>query len=406
MLRNNVIRTLFKFVGGNALAQIIIILGTPILTRLYSPDDFGIYASFMSIILIIGVIASGRYDQIMYNFDQDEKWITCFCNGVIIALVLSVVMLFGLGAIYYCLDDFSLVYFLIPPSVFTFAVIQLYTSFYSLTRQYKKIIALNFLRSLSIIIFQYILYKNSSLGLALGFLLSQVICILYCIYASEFSYTKINFNFFMKKNATLSSMQSLSNSFSSQLPVFVIPGQYGFAALGLYGLAIRLTQIPITFFTNAVRPYILGELNKNKKNHQKIYKILWVSSSLLLILGALGIVLINLFAASFFRIYAGEEWTDAGEIAGVLSWWLLVAFANVTSTSYLTIMGRFKSLFIYDSVLLLFRGAIALYSVYYQLSFINFLYLYSMLGMIFNFGIIIYAIKCGYKNARYINCND
>ncbi|EOI5752643.1 lipopolysaccharide biosynthesis protein, partial [Enterobacter hormaechei] len=159
MLRNNVIRTLFKFVGGNALAQIIIILGTPILTRLYSPDDFGIYASFMSIILIIGVIASGRYDQIMYNFDQDEKWITCFCNGVIIALVLSVVMLFGLGAIYYCLDDFSLVYFLIPPSVFTFAVIQLYTSFYSLTRQYKKIIALNFLRSLSIIIFQYILYK-------------------------------------------------------------------------------------------------------------------------------------------------------------------------------------------------------------------------------------------------------
>ncbi|WP_449549910.1 oligosaccharide flippase family protein [Lelliottia amnigena] len=395
-----------KFVGGNALAQIIIILGTPILTRLYSPDDFGVYASFMSIILILGVIASGRYDQIMYNFDQEDEWITCFCNGVIIAIVLSVVMLFGFGAIYFFVDESSLVYFLIPPSVLTFAVIQLYTSFYSLTRQYKTIIILNFLRSSTIIILQYILYKNSSWGLALGFLLSQVICIIYCMFVSKVFYKKINFNFFMKKNATLSSMQSLSNSFSSQLPVFVIPGQYGFAALGFYGLAIRLTQIPITFFTNAVRPYILGELNKNKRDNQKIYKILWLSSLMLLILGALGIILINLFATSFFKIYAGETWADAGEIAGILSWWLLVAFANVTSTSYLTIMGRFKSLFIYDSVLLIFRSSVALYSVYYHLSFVNFLYLYSMLGMIFNFGIIIYAIKCGYKNARYINCNS
>lgn len=113
----------------------------------------------------------------------------------------------------------------------------------------------------------------------------------------------------------------------------------------------------------------------------------------------------KLFCYTLFIAYAGKEWGSAGEIAGILSWWLLVAFANVTSTSYLTIVGRFKSLFIYDTILLLCRSAVALYSVYYHLSFIKFLYLYSFLGMIFNLGIIIYAIKCGYKNAKCTNSN-
>ncbi|MHO98930.1 hypothetical protein D9H90_24365, partial [Escherichia coli] len=69
----------------------------------------------------------------------------------------------------------------------------------------------------------------------------------------------------------------------------------------------------------------------------------------------IGIILINLFATDFFIIYAGEEWEGAGEIASALAWWLLVSFANVTSTSYLTVIGRFRSLFIYDMFLLVFR---------------------------------------------------
>ncbi|HDV3357353.1 TPA: oligosaccharide flippase family protein, partial [Escherichia coli] len=219
-----------------------------------------------------------------------------------------------------------------------------------------------------------------------------------------------NFNFEFKvvfikaREAGLSSVQSLANSFSSQLPVLFIPGQYGYYTVGLYGLAVRLTQIPIIFFTNAVRPYILGELNKKKNDYRLLSKILWRSSALLLILSILGIVLINLFAEDFFKFYAGEEWKDAGKIASVLSWWLLIAFANVTSTSYLTVVGRFKSLFIYDMLLLVFRLMSVCYSFYADLSFLNFIYIYSILGMFFNLGIIGYAIKCGIQDAKNINC--
>lgn len=399
--------TLIKVIGGNALAQIIVILGTPLLTRMYQPSDFGIYSTIMAVVLIVGIIACGRYDQIMYNFNDKYSWYKCFCNGVVIATYISLFCLIVTSILFF-LFKFDVTYFIIAPSVLTFAILQLYTSYFSLYAYYRIIIILNIIRSSSLIVLQLMLFKVIENGLVVSFLISQIICVLFCLSFAGKLNKNFNFEFkvvFIKaREAGLSSVQSLANSFSSQLPVLFIPGQYGYYTVGLYGLAVRLTQIPIIFFTNAVRPYILGELNKKKNDYRLLSKILWRSSALLLIISILGIVLINLFAEDFFKFYAGEEWKDAGKIASVLSWWLLIAFANVTSTSYLTVVGRFKSLFIYDMLLLVFRLMSVCYSFYADLSFLNFIYIYSILGMFFNLGIIGYAIKCGIQDAKNINC--
>ncbi len=46
-----------KLVTGTTFAQIIAILASPLLTRLYGPEAFGFLALFTSITSIIGVIA-------------------------------------------------------------------------------------------------------------------------------------------------------------------------------------------------------------------------------------------------------------------------------------------------------------------------------------------------------------
>ncbi|EGW82559.1 glycosyltransferase [Escherichia coli STEC_94C] len=96
--------TISKVIGGNALAQIIVILGTPLLTRIYQPSDFGIYSTIMAVVLILGVIACGRYDQIMYNFDDKYSWYICFCNGLVIAICISLLCLIATGALFYFLN--------------------------------------------------------------------------------------------------------------------------------------------------------------------------------------------------------------------------------------------------------------------------------------------------------------
>ena len=47
---------------GTALAQILLIAISPILTRLYTPAEFGTFALFTSLTSAIAVVAAGRYE--------------------------------------------------------------------------------------------------------------------------------------------------------------------------------------------------------------------------------------------------------------------------------------------------------------------------------------------------------
>ncbi|WP_318390411.1 lipopolysaccharide biosynthesis protein [Enterobacter sp.] len=396
---------IIKFISGNALSQIFLILGTPLITRVYNPNDFGVYSVILSIILILGVIGTGRYDQIMYKFQEENEWNECFNNGVIINLIVSTITLLAVIIINYHLG-IPKIYLLLSPLIFTFALIQLLTSLFSLHGNYKCIIYSNILRTLTLIISQFAFFKFNSIGLILGLIFSQFMTLFFLIYIGLKSET-LDYKFKWVKHGyrelIFSSVQSLSNSFSSQLPVLFIPQLYGMTLLGLYGLAMRLTQLPITFFTNAIRPYIMGELNRNINKKETVFSILWKSSASLLLLSIVGIIMISAFAESFFRVYAGDTWAYAGNIASILSIWLLVAFANVVATSYLTVNAKYLSLLLYDSVLLIMRGGVIVFSFYYEMSFTAFLYSYSLLGMIFNLGIILYAVYCGWRNTKGTN---
>ena len=62
-----------KLVTGTTLAQIIVVLTSPLLTRLYGPEAFGFYALFASITGILGVIACMRYELAIMLPKTDEE---------------------------------------------------------------------------------------------------------------------------------------------------------------------------------------------------------------------------------------------------------------------------------------------------------------------------------------------
>ena len=82
---------ILKLVSGTAFAQIITILASPILTRLYSPEAFGFLAIFISITSIIGVIACMRYELAIMLPKSDEK-----AANLLALCLLSVVAISGL----------------------------------------------------------------------------------------------------------------------------------------------------------------------------------------------------------------------------------------------------------------------------------------------------------------------
>src|SRR5690554_8147650 len=62
-------------IGGTASAQLLSVLAIPFITRLYSPDDFGLLAAFTAFLAFFTVLSAARFDLAipLPESDQDRS---------------------------------------------------------------------------------------------------------------------------------------------------------------------------------------------------------------------------------------------------------------------------------------------------------------------------------------------
>ena len=58
--------------SGTAISQGILIAATPILTRIFSPENFGIFALYLSIVGTISLVSSWKYELAIVLPDKDD----------------------------------------------------------------------------------------------------------------------------------------------------------------------------------------------------------------------------------------------------------------------------------------------------------------------------------------------
>ena len=74
---------------GSTLSQAIPNAVSPILTRIYKPEDFGLYAVYIAIITILGTVVSGRYELAIMLPKKDEDAINIFALGLLITVLMT-----------------------------------------------------------------------------------------------------------------------------------------------------------------------------------------------------------------------------------------------------------------------------------------------------------------------------
>ena len=87
-------RNVLTLMTGTTIAQAIPIAISPILTRLYTPKDFGVLALFVAITSIFGSIANGRYELAIMLPKKDEDAINIFASTTIFIIHASLQFLF------------------------------------------------------------------------------------------------------------------------------------------------------------------------------------------------------------------------------------------------------------------------------------------------------------------------
>jgi len=86
-------RNVLTLMTGTTIAQAIPIAISPILTRIYTPKDFGVFALYMSVASIVSVIATGRYELAIMLPKKDEDAINIVALSIIISFLVSFITL-------------------------------------------------------------------------------------------------------------------------------------------------------------------------------------------------------------------------------------------------------------------------------------------------------------------------
>ena len=81
------LKNVFTLVSGSVAAQAITILALPVLTRLWSPKDFGLFASYVAIVSILEVLFMGRFDMALMLPKKNKDALNVMLLGFYLSII-------------------------------------------------------------------------------------------------------------------------------------------------------------------------------------------------------------------------------------------------------------------------------------------------------------------------------
>ncbi|RXE55291.1 polysaccharide biosynthesis protein [Methanoculleus taiwanensis] len=343
--------------SGTVLAQLIGIVTLPIITRLYSPSDLGVLAVYSSILSIVVVAASFRYEFAYPLPKQDETAANLFALCLLLLIVTSIgftfVILFAGDILVTVFHLESLVQYLwlLILGFFGMGLYTILNHWAIRQRDYRRITYTKINQSASgaacKILLGFISY--GPIGLIIGQIVSQVFGV------STFSRAMWKTEWDSLRKISIDGIKSVAkeywsfpafnlpasivNTLSLQVPALMLLAIYGSQTVGLYALAQSLLVLPGSVISTSLAQAFLGEASKMVREDSLELKPLYITTVRHLSLIAVPLIGIPaLLAPIVVPIIFGEVWIDAGWYCLPLALMVIPQFV-VSPTSKLTIYG-------------------------------------------------------------------
>ena len=89
--RGGVVRNVIVLAGGTALAQVLTVAFSPVITRLYTPHDFGLLSVYTSILSVLAIVGCWSYEQAIPLPRDDESAVRLIVLSMSIVAMMSCV---------------------------------------------------------------------------------------------------------------------------------------------------------------------------------------------------------------------------------------------------------------------------------------------------------------------------
>lgn len=328
-------RNVITLMTGTSIAQAIPIAISPILTRLYTPEDFGVVAVYMSCVAVLSIVSTGRYEMAI-TLPTDDcdaaniavlslKLCMAICSALLVIVIFAGVQIASILGI----SQLAPWLYFLPVSIMATSAINVFQFWCNRKSQYRRM-STNRVQSAALSSIANISFGigGASGGMIFGGLLGQVFAAGWIgrtvLRENEDSFKNVA-SLGQKKIARLYSAHPkhvapshLIGTIAMQIPIFLISSVYSTVALGFFSLAYRLVSLPTVLIASAIgdvyRQKIAVAYNENGEFKAIFVKTLKTTTTLALLpFGILYFVVPDLFAIIF-----GEPWRVAGEYAQIL----------------------------------------------------------------------------------------
>ncbi|MDH1706344.1 lipopolysaccharide biosynthesis protein [Acinetobacter johnsonii] len=332
------LKSISLLVGGTVFAHAITILALPLITRLYSPEDFSRLAIYTSLLGIFSVVACLRYEvaiPLPQSDDEAERLlIISIINSLLFSLILFLLLFFLNPIIIQWFGNryFSQITWLLPLGVLSASLYSAFKFWCTRTRDFKVIAKTKFEQALSSVIAQLGL---GWLGMtSIGMLVGQFFyngAGFFSLLRKKSKFTNPNYKNIKQTYKNYSNYpkysvaEALFNTAGVHLPMLLIAIIAAPKEAGYLLLASKIMVIPMVLIGTSVSQVYYAHANE-AKNKGELAKFTRNCMLKLFKLGAVPLIVIGLVAPWGFALIFGNEWKRAGELVAWMTPWFLLQF--------------------------------------------------------------------------------
>lgn len=363
ILNKPFVKNVIVVATGTASAQAVTMAFSPVITRLYGPETFGVLGVFMAMVGIISPLAALTYPTaiVLPKSDREAKglmkisiYIACLIATLTSILLFllnkQIVSLFKIEAIAPFL-------YLVPIVIVFAAFLQVAQQWLIRTKEFRVTAKVTFINAMilnsakaSVGLF----YPIASVLVILSTLGSALNAIMLIIGTRSAKHNMFGNSMSLKLLRTIAEKykdfplfrapQVFINAISQSLPILLLSSFFGPASAGLYSISRTVLIMPITLIGKSVGDVLYPRLTEAKEKDENFTRLIVIATLSLSAVGLIPFGTVVVFGSWLFEFVFGSEWSAAGDYAKWLALWLFFRFVSrpsIIAIPILNLQGRF-----------------------------------------------------------------
>jgi O-antigen/teichoic acid export membrane protein len=396
------LRNVAVLASGTAVAQVLTILAYPVLMRLFSPADFGLYALFGAIVMTVTVVAGCRYELAIVIARTEAEAANLLALSLAMALAMSVAS----GAVFAFGGDELMGLFgterlgwllaLLPVSILAFASYGILSFWATRQKYFSRLSTSNVCRSVGVAAAQIALglARTGAAGLVVGQILGQLVAVAALLgqmlrrdwrrirpllsWREMWRVARVHRAF-----PIYNAPAELLSSTTITVPSILLATLFGAGVAGLYWFAYRLLEMPMTLLGDATRRVFYQRAAELSHDNREIGDLFVRTSLALGLLAAVPAGVLIAGAPWLFEIVFGPAWRESGDYMQWLVLWWFLRFASLPAMMLIPLLDLQRTFLILEVVtlvprLLVFPLAAAWADAHAAIA------AYSLVGMLFH----------------------